>query len=99
MRALASGLGPGLIHFVLDLGVGSPTEFPVFSPVSRSVAEMLERVADAAHKLVATGLLLGAVGGFSFCMMGCYDLVSKARLHRRLKEEAMMKTAEEVKPR
>ena len=56
---------------------------------------MLERVADAAHKLVATGLLLGAVGGFSFCMMGCYDLVSKARLHRRLKEEAMMKTAEE----
>lgn len=49
---------------------------------------MLERALDAAHKLVASGLLLGAVGGFGFCAFGCYDLVTKARLHRRLRAEA-----------
>ena len=47
--------------------------------VARASQHMgLERAADVAHKLVATGLMLGAVGGFSFCMMGCYDLVAKA---------------------
>ena len=60
----------------------------------------LDRVLDAAHKLVATGLMMGAVGGFSFCMMGCYDLVTKARLHRRLKAEAgSVDETDQVKPR
>ena len=48
---------------------------------------LVERAMDIAHKAVATGLILGAFGSFAFCGYGFYDIVSRARLHKRLKAE------------